>query len=86
MSQQFPGSNMTSSRGSFKVNCLEMNEFPYDPLKKLGNDFDEISLVFQTVSKSEARSLLPIVQFDFSWTLEMFDRLDLIGSQAHLRV
>ena len=73
MSEQLPRCNMTSSKGSFKANSFEMNEFPHQPLKKISNDFDRISLFFQTVSKSEAKSLLPTVQLDFSWTLEMSD-------------
>ena len=36
-----------------------MNEFSYQSLRKISNDFDKISLFFQTVSKSEATSLLP---------------------------
>ena len=73
MSEQFPGRNMVSYRGSFKTNSFEMNEFPYKPLEKISNDFDQISLLFQTVSKSEAKNLLPTIQLDFSWTLEMSD-------------
>ena len=34
-SEQFPGCNMTSPRGSFKANSFKMNEFSYQPLKKL---------------------------------------------------
>ena len=66
---------MTTSRGSFKANSFEINEFLYQPhKKKISNDFDENSLLFQTVSESEARILLPAVQLDFSSTLEMSDR------------
>ena len=32
---QFPGFNITSSRGSYKANSFEMNEYPNQPLKKL---------------------------------------------------
>ena len=32
--------------------------------KKFSNNFDKISLVFQSVFESEARSLLPTVQLD----------------------
>ena len=74
MSEQFAGCNMTSSRGSFKTNSFEMNEFPYQPLKKISNDFDQISLVVQTVFESEDRSFSQTVQLDFSWTLEMSDQ------------
>ena len=50
-----------------------MDEFPKQPLKKFNNNFDKISLLFETVFNSEARSVLPTVQLDFSWTLKMFD-------------
>ena len=50
---------MTSCRGSFNANSFEINEFPNQPLKKISNDFDKVSLHFQTVLKSEAKSLLP---------------------------
>ena len=73
MSEQFPGCNMKSTRGSFKTNSFEMNEFPYQPLK-ISNDFDQISLVFQTVFESEDRSFSQTVRLDFSWTLEMSDQ------------
>ena len=65
---------MTSSRGSFKANSFEMDEFPKQTLKKFYNNFDKISLLFQTVFASESRSLLPTVQLDFSWTLEISNR------------
>ena len=51
-----------------------MNEFSYQSLRKISNDFDKISLFFQTVSKSEATSLLPTDQLDFSLTLEISDQ------------
>ena len=51
-----------------------MNEFPNQLLKKISNDFDKISLLFQTVLESEAASLTPTDQLDFSWTLEMSNR------------
>ena len=51
-----------------------MNEFPNQPLKKIDNDFDKISLLFQTALESEATSFLPTDQLDFSWTLKMSDR------------
>ena len=73
-SQQFPGSKMASCRGSFKANSFEMNVFPNQTLKKISNDFHKISLLFQTVLESEARSLLPTDQLDFSRTLKMSDR------------
>ena len=57
---------MTSSRGSFKANSFEINEFPNQPLKKINAAFVKISLLFKTVFESEARALLPTVQFDFS--------------------
>ena len=47
--------------------------FPKQPLKNINNDFDKISLLFQTVFESEARNVFPTVQFDFSWTFEMSD-------------
>ena len=50
-----------------------MNEFVNQPLKRISNDFDKISLLFQFVLKSEARSLLPTAQLDFRWTLDMSD-------------
>ena len=76
---------MTSCRGSFKVNSFEMNEFPNQPLKKISNDFDKTSLLFQTVLESEAGSLLPTDQLDFSWTSKSsIDKM--IGSQGHLTV
>ena len=53
-----------------------MNEFPNYPLKKISNDFDKMSLFFQTVLESDPASLLPADQLDFSWTLEMSDRQD----------
>ena len=62
MSEQFSECKMTSSRGSFKANSFEMNEFPNQPLKEINSAFDKISLLFQTVLESEARSLLPTVQ------------------------
>ena len=43
-----------------------MNEFPNQLLKKISNDFDKISLLFQTVLESETTSLLPTDQLDFS--------------------
>ena len=54
---------MTSYRGSFKANSLKMNEFPNQTLKKISNDFDKISLLFQTVLKPEGTSLLPTDQY-----------------------
>ena len=51
-----------------------MDDFSKQPLKKFNNDFDKISLLFQMVFESEARSLLPTDQLDFSWTLEMSDQ------------
>ena len=51
-----------------------MDEFPKQSLKKFNKIFDKISLLFQTVFESETRSLLPTVQLDFSWTLEMSDQ------------
>ena len=59
-------SNMTSSRASFKGNSFEMNQFPYQPLKRINSAFDKISLLSQTVLEPEAKSLLPTVQLDFS--------------------
>ena len=50
-----------------------MNEFVNQPLKRISNDFDKISLLFQFVLKSEARSLLRTAQLDFRWTLDMSD-------------
>ena len=66
MSDQFPECNMTSSRGSFKANFLEMIQFPHQPLKRFNRAFDKISLIFQTVLEPEAKILLPTVQLDFS--------------------
>ena len=43
-----------------------MNEFPNKALKKISKDFDKISLFLQTVLESEATSLLPTDQLDFS--------------------
>ena len=63
--------NMTSYRNSFKVNSFEMIQFPNQLLKKINCAFGKISQLWK---ESEARSFLPTVQFDFSWTLEMFDR------------
>ena len=40
-----------------------MNEFPNQTLKKISNDFDKISLLFQTVLKPEGTSLLPTDQY-----------------------
>ena len=48
-----------------------MDEFPKQPLKKINNNFERISVLFQAVFESEAKSLLPTIQLDFSWTLEM---------------
>ena len=70
MSEQYPECNMTSSRASFKGNSFEMNQFPYQSLKRINSAFNKISLLFQTVLESEAKSLLPTVQLDFSWILE----------------
>ena len=64
---------MTSYRNSFTVNSFEIIQFPNQPLTKI-NCADEISLLLQTVLESEANSLSPTVQLDFSWTLEMSDR------------
>ena len=66
MSDQFPECNMTSSRGSFKTNSLEMIQFPHQTLKRFNRALDKISLIFQTVLEPEAKSLLPTVQLDFS--------------------
>ena len=71
MSEQFPEFNMTSCRNSFKVNSFQMIQFPNQLLNKINCAFDKISLISQTVLKSETRSFLPTVQLDFSWTLEM---------------
>ena len=65
---------MASSRGSFQANSFEMNQLPNQPLKKINRAFDKISLLFQTVLELEAKILLPTVQLDFSWTLQMSDR------------
>ena len=65
---------MTSSRTSFKRNSSEINQFPYQLLKKINSAFDKISQLFQTVLKSEAKTLLQTVQLDFSWGLEMSDQ------------
>ena len=65
---------MTSSRGSFKANSFEINEFRNQPSKKINPAFHKINLLFQTVLKSEGGSLLPTVQLDFSWALEMSNR------------
>ena len=73
-SQHIPECNITSTRGSFKANSFKMDELPNQPLKKFNNNFDKISLLFQTVFESGVRSLLPTVHLDFSWTLEMSDR------------
>ena len=43
----------------------------YKSLKKIILAFDKISLLFQAVLESEARSVLPTVQMDLSWTLQM---------------
>ena len=72
-SEQFPGCNMTSYRGSFKDNSFEINQFSNQPLKIIVLSL-KIILLLQTVLESEARSLLPTDQLDFSWTLEMSDR------------
>ena len=74
MLEQFLECNMTSSIGSFKTNSLEMMQFPNQPLKNFNRAFDKISLLFQTVLELEAKSLIPSVQLDFSWTLKMSDR------------
>ena len=66
MSEQFPECNMTLSRGYFKANSFEMNEFPNQLLKKINPDFDKISLLFETVLESEVRSLLLTLQLNFS--------------------
>ena len=58
----------------FKPNSVKMNEFPNQPLKRISNDFDKISLLFQFALESEARSLLPTAQLDFRWTLDMSDQ------------
>ena len=64
-----------------------MNEFPKQPLKKINPAFDKISLLFQAVLESEARSLLPAVQLDFSWTIQMSDRQnDRFTTQGRLMV
>ena len=51
-----------------------MIQFPNQTLKKINCAFDKINLVLQTVLESEARGVLPTVQLDFSWTLDMSDR------------
>ena len=66
MSEQFPEYNMTLSRGYFKANSFEMNEFPNQLLKKINPAFDNISLLFETVLESEVRSLLLTLQLNFS--------------------
>ena len=73
MSEKFPECNMTSCRNSFKVNSFQMIQFPNKPLKKINCAFDKIRLLLRTVLESEARSFLPTVQLDFSWTFEMSD-------------
>ena len=42
--------------------------------KEINLAFDKISVVFQTVLESEARSVLPTVQLDFSSILQMSDQ------------
>ena len=49
MSEQFPERNMTSYRNAFKVNSLEMIQFPNQPLKKISCAFDKTSLLLQNV-------------------------------------
>ena len=66
MSELLPECNMTLSRASIKGNSFEMNQFPYQPLKKINSAFGKISLLFQTALESKARSPLPTVQLDFS--------------------
>ena len=51
-----------------------MDEFPKQPLKEFDNKFGRISLLFQNIFQSYARSLLPTVQLDFSWTLKLLDQ------------
>ena len=46
-SEQFPACNTTSSRDSFKANSFEMNKYLNQPLRKISNNFDKISLVLQ---------------------------------------
>ena len=65
---------MTSFRVSFKDNSFQMSQFPYQPLKKVNSAFDKTGLLLQTALESEAKSLLPTFQFDYSWTVEMSDR------------
>ena len=74
MSVQFPEYNIRSCRAFFKGNSFEMNQFLYQLLKKYGSAFDKISLLYQNVLKSDAKSLLPTAQLDFRWTLEMSDQ------------
>ena len=65
MSELLPECNTTLSR-AIKGNFFEMNQFPYQPLKKINSAFGKISLLFQTALESKARSPLPTVQLDFS--------------------
>ena len=51
-----------------------MIEFPNQTLNKINCVFDKIILLLQTVLESEAKSLLPSFQLDFSSTLKMPDQ------------
>ena len=51
-----------------------MIEFPNQALNKINCVFDKIILLLQTVLESEAKSLLPSFQLDFSSTLKMPDQ------------
>ena len=57
---------VTVTKDSFKGDIFEMNQFPYQPLKKINGAFDNIILLFKTVLESEAKSVLLTVQLDFS--------------------
>ena len=61
-----------------------MNEFPNQPLKKISNDFDKISLLFETALESEATRLSPTDQLA-SVGSSKCPINKMIGSQGHLR-
>ena len=61
-----PINKMTCSKGHLNVWAVPWVQ--HDIIQSL------LQLLFQTVLESEAKSLLPTVQFDFSWTLEISNR------------
>ena len=83
--EQFPGCNMPSSWGSFKVNSFEMNEFPNQPLKKLVIISIKLACFFKLFYNQRLQAFYQLI----SWTSVGLSKCPIdkmISSQGHLIV